>query len=358
MDSQTFQSTLEDLSIRLSFRAGMDTFSGSLATLSENQEIAFDLLRLAVTKPRFDEEPVERIRRQILASIRRESENPRTIAGRELMRAQFPDHPYSRETDGLAETVPLIKIADLRQFVVDRLARNNLIVGAVGDITPEQLAQRLDHAFGALPAEAKAWALPMGEPASADRVIVVEKPLPQSIIRWSQPGVLRKDPDFFAVYIMNHILGGAGFESRLMNEIREKRGLAYSAWSSVATLQHAGLIQGGADTRNESAAQSLDVARAEWRKMWEHGVTSEELADAKTYLIGSYALQFTSSGSIAGILVSLQVEELGIDYIDTRKGLIEAVTLDDIRRVARSVLTPDKLTVTVVGMPKGITPRP
>jgi zinc protease len=354
MDSQTFQSTLEDLVIRLSFHAGIDSFGGSLQTLSENQDTAFDLLRLAITKPRFDEEPAERMRRQILAGIRRDSENPRSIAGRELMHAMFPDHPYRREVEGQLETVPLIKIADMRQFVIDRLARNNLIVGAVGDITPQQLAERLDQVFGALPAQAKPWSLPLAVPAAADRVVVEPKTVPQSVIRWAQAGVLRKDPDFFAVYIMNHILGGGGFESRLMTEVREKRGLAYSAYSGVVTMQYAGLLQGGADTRNESAAQSLDVIRAEWRRMWEGGVTQAELDDAKTFLTGSYALQFTSSGSIANILVTLQLDDLGIDYIDRRAKLIDAVTIDDVRRVARTVLTPDKLTVVVVGMPKDI----
>ena len=357
MDSQAFQGTLEDLAMKLSFRVGLDALTGTLETLSENQDTAFDLLRLSITKPRFDEEAVERIRRQILAGIRRDSENPRSIAARSLMHTLFAEHPYRREVEGLAETVPLIKIADLRQFVIDRLARNNLIVAAVGDITPEQLALRLDQVFGALPAAAKPWTLPLATPPAADRIAVIERNIPQSVIRWAQPGILRKDPDFFAVYIMNHILGGGSFESRLMNEVREKRGLAYSAWSGVTTMQFAGLIQGGADTRNDSAAQSLEVARNEWRRMWQDGVSDEELTDAKTYLTGSYALQFSSSGSISGILMSLQLEELGIDYIDRRSSLIAAVSREDVKRVARTYLMPDKLTVAVVGMPKDIVSR-
>ena len=358
MNSQTFQGTLEDLAMRLSFRAELDIFSGSMETLSENQDAAFELLRLAITHPRFDEEPVERIRRQIISGIRRDSENPRSIAARELMHALFPDHPYAREVEGKLETVPQIQTTDLRQFLANRLARNNLLIGAVGDITPEQLAQRLDQVFGALPAEAKPWSLPFATPHAADRVIVVEKPVPQSVIRWAQAGLLRKDPDFFAAYIMNHILGGGGFESRLVTEVREKRGLAYSAWSSVSTMQHAGLILGGTDTRNESAAKSLEVARAEWQRMQEAGVSAAELENAKTYLTGSYALQFSSSRSIASILMRLQVEELGIDYIDRRDGLIAAVTREDIQRVARALLTSDKLTVVVVGTPKDIAPKP
>ena len=358
LDSQAFQGKVEDLAAQISFRAGLETFSGSFAALSETQDEAFDLLRLAVNKPRFDDAAVNRMRLQIASGLRRKTESPRDLASKELMEQLFPSHPYRRDVDGTLETVPVIKIADMRQFMTERLARDNLIVAAVGDITPEQLEQRLDQLFGALPMKARPWLLQRPTPAAADRVIVIEKAVPQSVIRWGQAGILRKDANFFPAYIMNHILGGAGFESRLMTEVREKRGLAYSTSSSLVTFDQAGLLMGAADTRNDSAAKTLEVVRAEWQRMHDIGVTQDELNDAKTYITGSYALQFTSSSAIAGVLLGIQLEELGIDYIDRRDKLIAAVTANDVNKIARTMLTPDKLTVVVVGKPDGIVTKP
>ena len=357
-DSQAFQGKVEDLAARIQFRAGLENFSGSFSALSETLDESLELLRLAIARPRFDESAVNRMRSQIISGIRRASESPRSIAGKALMEQLFPNHPYGRDGDGTLASVPVIKIVDMRQFVIDRLARDNLVVSAVGDITPDQLARRLDEVFGQLPAAAKPWKLPSVTPVAADKVIVIERPVPQSVIRWGQAGILRDDPDFFAAYIMNHILGGGGFESRLVDEVREKRGLAYSTSSSLTTMDRAGLILGAADTRNDSAGKSLEIVRAEWRRMRDNGVTQEELDDAKTYVTGSYALQFSSSSGIASVLMGIQLEDLGIDYIDRREKLIAAVTRDDVNRVAKSLLTPDRLTIVVVGKPEGIAPKP
>jgi len=358
LDSQAFQGKMEDLAAQVRFRAGLESLTGNFAALSETQDEAFELLRLAVNKPRFDEAAVNRMRLQIASGLRRKSESPRDLAAKELMEQLFPTHPYRRDVDGTLESVPVIKIADMRQLVVERMARDNLLVAAVGDITPEQLSERLDQVFGTLPMKAKPWLLARPTPAAADRVIVIEKNVPQSVIRWGQGGVLRKDPNFFAAYIMNHILGGGSFESRLMEEVREKRGLAYSTSSSLATLDQAGILMGAADTRNDSAAKTLEVVRAEWQRMHDSGVTQDELNDAKTYITGSYPLQFTSSPAIANVLLGIQLEDLGIDYIDRRDKLIAAVTASEVNKVAKTLLTPDKLTVVVVGKPDGIVSKP
>ena len=358
LDSPAYQAKVEDLAMQISFHAGLESFTGSFAALSETKDDAFELLRLAINKPRFDDAAVNRMRLQIASGLRRDSENPRGISSRELMAQLFPTHPYRRDVKGTLETVPVIKIADMRQFMTERVARDNLIVGAVGDITEAELARRLDETFAALPLKAKPWLLARPTPAAADKVIVIERAVPQSVIRWGQAGILRKDPNFFAAYIMNNILGGGGFESRLVNEVREKRGLAYSASSSLTTFDQAGLVMGGADTRNDSAAKTLEVVRAEWQRMHDTGVTQDELNDAKTYVTGSYALQFTSSSAIASILMGLQLEELGIDYVDKRDKQIAAVTLNDVNKIAKTMLTPDKLTVVVVGKPDGIAAKP
>lgn len=354
MDSESFQRRLEDLSVSLSFSARLDTFSGRMRTLTRNRDDAFGLLKLAITRPRFDPEAVERIRSQVLAGLRRASENPRRLANRAMFQTMFPDHPYGRHTDGTLETVPVIKIADLKAFVARRLARDNLVVGVVGDITVAELKTLLDTTFGELPATAEPWEVPEVTAAATGRQVVIEKPIPQSVIRFGHGGIKREDPDFYAAYVMNYVLGGGGFESRLHEEVREKRGLAYSAFSYLSPLDHSALIIGGAGTANAQASKTIDIVRAEWKRMAEQGLSELELEDAKTYLTGSYALRFGSSPRIAAMLTGLQLENLGRDYFDIRNSLIEKVTLDDANRVAKSLLRPEKLTLVVVGQPENI----
>ncbi|MEE8279382.1 MAG: pitrilysin family protein [Alphaproteobacteria bacterium] len=355
LNSQAFQRHLEDLAVRLGFDAGRDTFGGHLRTLTRNRDAAFDLLRLAVTAPKFDDEPVARIRNQILARLRRDSEDPDTIASRTLSRALFPDHPYGRPVRGTPESIAAITTGELRQFVKQRLARANLVIGVVGDIGPGDLARLLDSTFGGLPDRAAAGRVAETKPAVRNATIVVTKPVPQSAIVFGQEGIKRDDPDFYAAYVMNHVLGGGGFTSRLYDQVREKRGLAYSVYSILYPLDHAALILGGAGTANARVAETLSVVRAEWRRLAAGGLTDKELADAKTYLTGSFPLRFTSSGRIASILVGMQRDKLGIDYLERRNSYIEAVTLDDVNRVARRILDADRLTVVVVGEPDGVT---
>ncbi len=354
LNSQTFQKRLDDLSIPLHFSAGRDTFQGTLKTLTKNRDEAFDLLALALNKPRFDGEPISRMRSQLLAGLRQDAEDPDEIASLSLFKALFPDHPYGRPVKGTPETIRAITADDLRAFVSRRLARDNLLIGVVGDITPERLGMLLDKTFGGLPARASDWRLPEAAKPAGGKTLVVKKPVPQSAIVFAQEGLKRDDPDFYAAYVMNHVLGAGGFTSRLYTEIREKRGLAYSVGSYLYPLDAAGLIYGSAGTANKRVAETLKIIRSQWARMAKKGVTGEELKDAKTYLTGSFPLRFTSNGRVASILIGMQLDQLGIDYLDRRNGYIEAVTLEDVNRVAKKWLNPKKLTVVVVGEPEGV----
>ncbi|HIC79592.1 MAG TPA: insulinase family protein [Kiloniellaceae bacterium] len=354
LDSQTFQGTLDDLSIGLRFQAGLDNFTGSLTTLTENRERAFELLRLAITAPRFDTEPVERIRSQILARLSREAEDPDVIASRTLRQLMFPDHPYARPTRGTEDAVQSITVEDLRGFVRDRFARDQLIVGVVGDITADELETLLDTTFLPLPAAGEPFSVPEAAIGNAGDLVVIEKNIPQSVVSLGQGGIKRDDPDYYAAYVVNYILGGGGFSSRLVEEVREKRGLAYSVYSYLSPLDHGALVAGGVATQNERVGESLDLIRQEWTRMADAGPSEAELDAAKRFLTGSFPLRFSSSGRIAGMLVGMQLEDLGIDYLDQRNSFIEAVTLEDARRVAKRVYRPDDLTVVVVGAPDGV----
>ena len=354
LDSQAFQTRLKDFSISLSFDASRDSFEGSLRTLSKNTAEAFRLLGLALTAPRFDGEPIERIRRQILTQIAHSQTNPRSIAGRTWFRAAFPNHPYGNPTRGTADSVKGLQAADIRRFVADRLARDNLLVGVVGDITAAELAPLLDSTFGGLPAAAVAAAGPDVWPAEGAVVRVVEQETPQSVVLFGMRGLKRNDPDYFAAYVMNYILGGGGLTSRLAESVRERRGLTYSIYSYLNPMAETALYMGGLSSSNETVALAVELTRAELRRLRQEGVSELELADAKTYLNGSFPLRLTSNARIAGLLVAMQRYDLGIDYLDHRAGYIEAVTLADVKRVAERLLKPENLIVVVVGKPVGL----
>ncbi|MGB8274886.1 MAG: pitrilysin family protein [Alphaproteobacteria bacterium] len=355
LDSEAFQRRLNDLAITLRFDTGPDYFTGRLKTLSENRDQAFELLELALNKPRFDAEPIQRIRSQILAILAHDAEDPDYIAAKTWYAAMFPGHPYARPTDGTPESVRAIGDEDLRDFVHRRLARDNLLIGVVGDITPEVLAPLLDKTFGALPAHADGDGVPEVKPSAEGGTIVIDRDIPQSVVVFGEEGVKRDDPDYYIAYVMNYILGGGGFTSRLTEQVREKRGLAYSVYSYLMPMEHTGLIVGGVATENSRLKESLDLIRAEWRRLADGGVTDEELKNAKSYLTGSFPLRLDSSDEIAETLVSIQMGRLGIDYMDRRNALIEGVTRADIRRVAKRLIAPEALTFVVVGRPTGVT---
>ena len=358
LDSEAFQRALEDNSASISFGAGRERFRGSLRTLGRHRDAAFRLLRLAVTGPRFDAKPVERIRAQLIASLMSQQENPRRIAGRTWYRTVFPDHPYGNPVAGTPDSVTAIKRADLKRFTAERFGRDNLLIGVVGDITLGELGRRLDEVFASLAARSSPVRVSDVRPVGAGKLVIVRRSIPQSVIVFGQRGVKRDDKDYYVAYVMNYILGSGGFTSRLTEEIREKRGLAYSVYSYLNPLDHAGLIMGGLGTRNDRVATSLDILRAEWARITRDGVSEDELRAAKTYLNGSFPLRLDSSQRIANLLVAIQVSKLGIDYLDRRPELIDAVSRDQIRRVARRLLEPDRLTVVVVGDPKDLKSTP
>jgi len=355
MDSQAFQRQLSDLAVELRFSAGADTIRGSFKTLNRNRDEAVALLRLALTAPRFDAEAVERIRQQILAVLARQSTDPDEIAGRVWWKAVFPDHPYGSPVEGTPQSIAAVTAADMRRLVTERFARDQLIVGVVGDITPDELGPLLDRAFGGLPATGKPVQLAEATLHAAGQTFIVRQDVPQSVVLFGHAGLQRDHPDYYTAYVMNYVLGGGGFSSRLYDEVREKRGLAYSVYSYLSSMDAGAVHTGGVSTENSRVSESLAVIRAEWARMRDGGVTDEELKDAKTYLTGSFPLRFTSTASIARMLVGMQYNDLGIDYIDRRSVYFESVTLDDISRVAAELLDPDSLTVVIVGQPEGIT---
>ncbi len=355
-DSQAFQGRLQDLATSLDYDATRDGFTGSLRTLKDNAAAAFDLVRLSMTDPHLTAEALERMRSAILSGMKRDESDPNYVARRLFFATAFPNHPYGEEIRGTPATLAALTPDDVRAFVKGELTRDRLIVAAAGAITPDELAAALDTLFGALPAKAATPPLPEVTAQGAGETLVAPRPTAQTVIMMGQPGVKRSDPDWYAATVMNYVLGGGSFSSRLMEEVREKRGLTYGVYSAVYPMDHAALVLAGGSTRNATAGQALEIMRAEWRRMAEGGVTDQELADAKTYLTGSFPLQFSSTSAIARILLQVKKDNLGIDYLDKRNGFINGVTRADVARVAKRLLNPDTLLTVLVGRPEGVTP--
>jgi zinc protease len=353
LDAKTFHARLERKAIELGFQAERDTLRGTLRTLSENKDEAFEYLRLALTQPRFDQSDVEVIRAQILSMLRRATTSPTDIANLRWWQVAFADHPYGRPVNGTLETVPTVTIADLKDYTHRVLARENLKVAVVGDIDAETVKAMLDRVFGGLPAQPDLKPVANVSPQGLGRRIVVKLDVPQAVVTFGGPGIARKDPDFMAAYIVNHILGGGAFSSRLYQEVREKRGLAYSVYDSLVWLNHSALFLGGTATRADRASETLEVIDKEIRRLAEEGPTQDELTKAKAYLNGSFVLNLDTSSKIAALLVQLQLDGLGIDYFARRPEMINGVTLEDARRVAKRMLDAGML-VTVAGRPEGL----
>jgi zinc protease len=347
LDSRTFHERLDRRAIELSFSVTRDHFRGSLRMLKDNKDEAFDLLHLALTSAHLDAADVERIRSQIMSGLHRDTTSPNALASRKFLEMAFPNHPYSRPGTGTLESVPSITVADMRDYIGRVIARDTLRIAVVGDVDPATLGQLLDKTFGSLPAKAKLTPVPDIVATTPPQRAFVPLDVPQTTITFGGPGVTRHDPKFMAAYIDNHIVGGGGLSSRLYHEVREKRGLAYSVYESLLWMDHSALVVGNTGTRADRAGESNDAIDNEVRRFAEDGPTQQELDEAKSYLKGSQMLQLDTSSKLASALLQYQLDKLPIDYLDKRNAIIDAVTLDDAKQMAKRLWGQGLVTVIV-----------
>ncbi|MFU8823328.1 M16 family metallopeptidase [Yoonia sp.] len=355
LDAQAFQTAREALAARFRFNASDDTISVSAQFLTENQQEALALLEQALINPRFDQPAMDRVRAQVLAGIASDATNPRSIASAALYAAAYGDHPYGTPLDGTADSVNALTRDDMFDAHRNTLTRDRLYVSVVGDVTVEEVGPMLDALLGDLPAEGSALPedIAFGLPGG---VTVIDFDNPQSVALFGHAGMKRDDPDFFAAFIVNHVLGAGGFQSRLMTEVREMRGLTYGIGSYLAPSFHSETVMGNVASSNATIAEAIDVTRDEWARMAEQGLTEAELDAAKTFLTGEYPLRFDGNAAIASIMVGMQMIDLPSDYVINRNDYIEAVTLEEANRVAAELLRPDDLHFVVVGRPEGLEP--
>jgi len=353
LDARSFAAAREALAASYSFGAYDDALTVSAQFLTENRPAAVALLKSALSAPRFDDDAIERVRGQVLSHIRSRATDPNAIAGSTFDGLAFGDHPYGSDSSGTVDTVTALTRQDIVNAYSGAIARDRIYLAAVGDITAQELGALMDRLFSDLPetgapqSDTVAFGLGGG-------VTVVPFETPQSVAKFGHAGITRDDPDFFAAYVVNQIMGGGNFNSRLMQEVREKRGLTYGVNTYLVPMDLSEMVIGFVASANERMAQTLDVIRAQWAKLATQGITAKELKDAQTYLTGAYPLRFDGNGPIARIMVGMQMQGLPIDYIATRNDRINAVTLQEANRVAARVYRPDALHFVVVGQPVGV----
>lgn len=357
MDSAAFTTASESLAATYRFDTGKDAMSVSAQFLTENRDEAVDLLRSSLNEPRFDQDAIDRVRGQVLAGIISDAKDPDSIAAATFDSVVFGDHPYARPVEGTEDSVAALTRDDLIAAHAATLTRDRVYIAAAGDISADELSALIDDLLGDLPTSNAPLPGDMQVSTGAG-VTVVPFDTPQSVAIFGHEGIKRDDPDFFAAYVLNTILGGGGFEARLMTEVREKRGLTYGVYAYLMPMDHAELYIGRVASGNDRIAEAVSVIRDEWTKMAENGVTQEELDQAKTYLTGAFPLRFDGNGPIARILVEMQMDGLTPDYVQTRNAQIEAVTLEDAKRVAARILKPEALHFVIVGQPEGLESTP
>ncbi len=353
MDAREFARAAETLATSFSFSAGPEDLTIKARFLTENFDASVALLRDAIQKPRFDGADVERVRAQVLSGLAFASQDPNEIASKTFAAMAYGKHPYGTPQEGTVESVTALNRDDIVAAHRDVLVRDRVLIGAVGDITAEQLGALIDTLLGGLP-ETGALMPPKVTPLIEGGATVVDFDTPQSVALFGQKGISVDDEDYFAAVLLNQVLGGGSFESRLMDEVREKRGLTYGVYSYLHPRDLADIYMGSVSSANDRIAEAIAVIRDEWVKAAETGVTEKELSDAKTYLTGAYPLRFDGNAPIAAILVGMQMIGLEPDYVNTRNERVERVTLEDVTRVAKELLDPESLHFVVVGKPEGL----
>lgn len=328
---------------------GVDSASASLTVLKKDLDLGLDLLADILLNPVFAEEEIRRKVNETLAAIRKKQEEPGVVAEEALEALIFGDHPYGRPLEGTEESLKRITRRDLRAFHGTYYRPERTIVAVVGDVGVEEIVAKFKALFSAWErGEVPEPVLPSPPPLDGLKVKKVNKSLTQANIALGHLGISRENPDFYAVQVMNYILGSGGFASRLMTNIRDEKGWAYDISSHFVARLQPGSFVVSLQTKNENAQPAIEEILKEIERIREEPVADQELADAKAYLIGSFPLRLDTNAKIANLLTSIELFGLGLDYVERYPELIQRVTKEDVLRVARKYLDPEHLALVVV----------
>lgn len=350
-----------DMDERLAFiGARMETSIGAesgtigLKVLSKDIDEGLALFADTIKNPAFDEKRFATIKDQMEEALRREYDEPDALVEREFLKAVFRGHPFGQTPT--PETVERIAVEDCRVFYQSHIGPESFVIGIAGDFDPKEMTARFEKMFADFkPAAKKFPPLPKVEDKAKPGVYLLDKDLPQTALRLGHIGISRKDPDFDAARVMNYILGGGGFSSRLMKEVRTKRGLAYAVWSyfSGGDSDKGAFILGG-ETKTESTAEFIAISRQQMNDVIEKGITAEELQQAKEAIINSFIFAFDKNADVLGRYLWIEYYRMPKDYLETFRARIDAITLDQARAAAKKHLRPDRMVIIAVGNAKKI----
>lgn len=349
LDSHAFKEAMDGIGMRLGANADMLDVSVNMDTLTEHKDRAFELLGMALREPRFDAEPVARLKQATVSGLKRAEESPGAVAQKAFGPAVFGSHPYARRVSGSLESVPTLTGAMAKAYHAAQFTRKNLVVSVVGDITPEVLLPLVDAAVAGLPQGSGRNVVTAGPAAPVPGNLHIKKPVPQATVLVGQLGVPRDNPDFWSVLVMNELLGGGVLTSRLFDSVREKNGLAYDVRSMNLPLPYNGSYVLSVQSDNVKVQKALDLMAAEVDRLRTMEPSQQEYDDVMAFLTGSFPLRLDSNAKILGYLTLMQMEGLGPDYLERWTERVRTVTREDILRVAQTYLTPERMTMVVVG---------
>ena len=345
---------LDFIGASLSARASDDLTSVSLTVLKKDLATGLELLADVLTSAAFPQEEIDRQKQSIIAAIRARDENPGDIAQRRFAALLYPQSPYGRPVEGTEASVKSLQQKAVREFYERYYRPNRSIMAVVGDVSQKEIIQALNQSL-------RLWR--KGEPGGqlstpsiigAPQMIRINKDLTQANIIMGHEGVARSNPDYYAIQVMNYILGGGGFSSRAMDSVRNQRGMAYSIYSSFNSGKSHGTFEFVMQTKNETALEAIRIVRDEIDRIREQRVTDQELNDAKNYLTGSFPLRLDTNRKVANFIAQIEFFQLGMDYPERYADLIKKVTAEDVERVAQRYLLSDRLITVIVGNEKKI----
>lgn len=357
LDEGTTTRTSKQLAEQIDFvggslgaHAGEDFSTASVRVLQKDIDLGFILLADILQHPTFPKQEFERVRSQIQGELSSDNDDPGHVAMKAFNQLIFQNHPYRWPVSGTEETLKKITLADVQNFYAKEYLPNQVILTIVGDVTVEQATALVQTHFGSWK-KGPVQLRPVKKPAAIDKKVVqlIEKDLTQSTILVGHLGISRTNPDFYAVTVMNHILGAGGFSSRLMDSIRDKQGLAYGITSHYDARAMPGSFWINLQTRTETTNQAITNVLSEMAAIREAPVTDQELAEAKAFLMGSFPLRLDSTAKMAQVLSQVEFYGLGFGYFSQYTKWIERVTKEDVQRVARQYLNPQHYALVVVG---------
>ncbi|OGW59446.1 MAG: hypothetical protein A2V83_05715 [Nitrospirae bacterium RBG_16_64_22] len=342
---------LDSVGASISSSSADDFASVSLTALKKDVQLGFEILADVMMNPSFSENEIAREKAQVLARIKSDLDDPARIADKLFASLVFKNHPYAHPVEGTEESLGKIGREDLAAFYKRYYKPNNVVMAVVGDITEEETIEIVNARFGRWPFRNVEPPAIRSVPKTSRTVKVVSKDLKQATIRLGHPGIRRSSPDYYAAYVMNHILGGGGFSSRMMARVRDEKGLAYDIRSGFDAGLEPGAFSVSVQTKNETAPDAVEMALEEINRIRKTVVSEAELADAKSYLIGSFPLRLDTNRKIAAILSSVEFYGLGLDYFESYPRRIDSVSREEVLKMARKHLNPKNYVLVIVGKP-------